>query len=208
MAERVLYELTTLSCAPLQVASLADCARGWVDDPSTRGQMLGMWRSEIGTIGQLLVLRGFREEDDLRKERNRALLASNPFNAAQVATALSIETYAPFPFLPLVRPQAYGGIFEFRTYHLKPGGLPPTLAGWEHAIEPAKAYTDHLVINMYALDGPPRITHIWGFSSVEERMRLRADHYAAGLWPPRGGPEQIAHATSTIAVAEADSPLR
>jgi len=27
---------------------------------------------------------------------------------------------------------------------------------------------------MYALDGPPRITHIWGFSSLEERAALRA----------------------------------
>jgi len=44
--------------------------------------------------------------------------------------------------------------------------LPGTMAGWRDAIEPARAYTDHLVTNMYALDSPPRITHIWGFASV------------------------------------------
>src|SRR5277367_1921714 len=55
---------------------------------------------------------------------------------------------------------AHGDVYEFRTYKLKPGGLPPTLAGWEAAIAPAREYTAHLVINMYALDGPPRITHI------------------------------------------------
>jgi hypothetical protein len=38
---------------------------------------------------------------------------------------------------------------------------------------------------MYALDGPPRITHIWGFESLEQRAALRAKFYAAGLWPLR-----------------------
>ena len=118
-----------------------------------------------------------------------------------------METYAPFPFLPPVRAHNYGRFFEFRTYHLKPGGLPSTLGAWQEAIGPAHAYTAHLVTNMYALDGPPRITHIWGFSGVDERMKLRADHYAQKLWPPKGGPEQIDRATSTIAIAESGLTL-
>jgi hypothetical protein len=60
---------------------------------------------------------------------------------------------------------------------------------------------------MYALDGPPRITHVWGFSSLEERAALRAKSYAAGIWPPKGGPENIHEATSAIALPEAYSPL-
>jgi NIPSNAP len=134
-------------------------------------------------------------------------LSSNTFNCVGIASGLSMESYASFPFLPPARPQNLGGVYEFRTYHLKPGGLPATLAGWEAAIAPAHQYTAHLVTNMYALDGPPRITHIWGFSGVDERTKLRADHYAAGLWPPKGGPQQIAQASSTIAIAEPGLPL-
>ncbi len=85
--------------------------------------------------------------------------------------------------------------------------MPPTLAGWEKAIKPAAEYTSHLAISMYALDGPPRITHIWGFESLQQRAELRAKFYAAGLWPPQGGPEQIAEATSTIALPMEPSPL-
>ena len=123
-------------------------------------------------------------------------------------SALSTDSYAAFPFLPPVRPATFGGVYEFRTYRLKPGGLPPTMAAWEKAIGPARAYTAHLVINMYALDGPPRITHVWGFGSVEQRGALRAEVYGAGVWPPAGGPDQIIEATSTIALADAHSPLR
>jgi hypothetical protein len=59
---------------------------------------------------------------------------------------------------------------------------------------------------MYALDGPPRITHIWGFADLEQRAALRARSYAAGIWPPPGGPAQIAEATSTIGLPERYSP--
>ena len=72
---------------------------------------------------------------------------------------------------------------------------------------PARAYTAHLVTNLYALDGAPRITHIWAFSSLEERAGLRGEAYASGLWPPKGGPDQILEATSTIALPDPGSPL-
>jgi hypothetical protein len=60
---------------------------------------------------------------------------------------------------------------------------------------------------MYALDGLPRITHIWGFESFEQRASLRATAYGAGVWPPKGGPENILEAMSVIALPEAFSPL-
>lgn len=203
----MLYELTTLSGHLLDIASLSECARVWMKDPAAHGELFGIWRTDIGVIGQLLILRGFTTEAELRTERDRALFSANTFNCVGLASGLSMETYAGFPFLPPVQAQQYGGVFEFRTYHLKPGGLPATLVGWEAAIAPAHEYTAHLVINMYALDGPPRITHIWGFSGVDERMKLRGDHYAAKLWPPKGGPQQIAQASSTISIAEPGLPL-
>ena len=203
-----IYELTTLSCPLLSVSEAWTGARTFIGEGDAAGELLGCWRTEIGQLGRLLLLRGFESAEELAGERRRALLSVDPFHAGGVVTAVNMESYAAFPFLPPVQPRPMGGIYEFRTYHLKPGGLPATLAGWEKAIEPAREYTSHLVINMYALDGPPRITHIWGFESLEQRAALRAKFYAAGLWPPLGGPQQIAEATSTIALSEDWSPLR
>ena len=202
-----LHELVTLSFPLLSASEVSEGARAWVAAPEATGAVLGCWRTEIGTLGRLLVLRGFESADELGRERRRALLSTNPFNAGGVVTALEMDSYVPFPFLPPVTAGAQGKVYEFRTYRLKPGGLPPTLAGWEQAIGPAHDYTAHLVINMYALDGPPRITHIWRFTSLEERASLRSKAYAAGVWPPKGGPENILEATSTIALPETWSPL-
>lgn len=201
------YELTTLSFPLLSVSKVSESANAWVAAPEATGAVLGCWRTEIGTLGRLLVLRGFERAEKLADERRRALLSANPFNAGGAVTALEMDSYAPFPFLPPVKTGERGKVYEFRTYRLKLGGLPPTLAGWEQAIDPAHEYTAHLVINMYALDGPPRITHVWGFSSLEERGSLRAHAFSAGVWPPKGGPDNILEATSTIALPEKWSPL-
>ncbi len=203
----MLCELATLSCPLLSLGQAADGAGAWVRASESKGRLLGCWRTEIGTLGRLLVLRGFETSDDMIVERRRALLSANPFGAGSVVTSLEMDSYAPFPFLPPIRTGDRGGVYEFRTYRLKPAGLSPTLAGWEAAIEPAHEYTRHLVVTMYALDGAPRITHIWGFSSLEERAALRAQAYGAAVWPPKGGPEQILEATSTIALPQKGSPL-
>jgi hypothetical protein len=203
----MLYELATLGCRLMAVGEASEGVRAWVSDPEAGGVLLGCWRTDIGTLGRLMVLRGFATRDDLAAEHKRTLLSASPFNAGSAVESLSMEGYAPFPFLPPVRPRAFGGVYEFRGYRLKPGGVAPTMAAWEAAIGPAREYTDHLVINMYALDGPVRITHIWGFESLEQRSALRAEAYAAGVWPPKGGPEEIIEATSMIGVPEGYSPL-
>ncbi|MGA7808572.1 NIPSNAP family protein [Bradyrhizobium sp.] len=199
---RELYELTTLAFPLLSASEVAKAVRDWVAMPDAVGTLLGCWRTEIGPLGRLLMLRRFDDSGALQRERHRALSSANPFNAGGVITALEMDSYMPFPFLPPARAASHDAIYEFRTYKLKPGGLAPTLAGWEAAIAPARDYTAHLVINMYALDGPPRITHVWEFENLAQRQSLRTAAYAAGIWPPKGGPENILEAVSVIALPE------
>ncbi len=203
----MVYELATLSCSLLALDETADRAHAWVHGDQAKGQFLGSWATELGTLGRLLVLRGFETQERCNAERRRALLSADPFHAGDAVRTLEMDSYAPFSFLPPVSPGDWGGVYEFRTYRLRPGGLGPTLAGWEAALEPAREYTEHLVINMYALDGAPRITHIWGFASLAQRAELRKRAYGTGVWPPKGGPEQILEATSTIALPRDGSPL-
>ncbi len=203
----MLYELATLSCHLLAVGRVAQGAASWAEEPEAGGVLLGCWRTEIGPLGRVLVLRAFAEPQDMTTERRRALMSDDPFRGGGAITALEMDSYAPFPFLPEATVAGRGGLYEFRTYRLKPGGLPPTLAAWEAAIAPAQEYTRHLVTNLYALDGPPRITHVWAFDSLEQRAHLRETHYANGTWPPKGGPDQIAEAMSVMALPVAGQAL-
>lgn len=80
-------------------------------------------------------------------------------------TALEMDTCISFPVLPPAPAAIHDAVYEF----LKPGGLPPTLAGREAAIAAGKDDTAHLMINMYALDGPSRITHVWRHATQQQR---------------------------------------
>ncbi|GEB48104.1 NIPSNAP family protein [Streptomyces cacaoi] len=129
------------------------------------------------------MLRAFRDDAELARERMRARGSRHPFGAGEHLTDLTQQSFAPFPFVPPVRTGAFGPVYEVRDYHLRPGGLPATLAGWRRAL-PARHRVDPLTVVMYALDGPDRIVQIWPFESLDERVALRRTLYTDGVWPP------------------------
>lgn len=203
----MLYELVTLSSHILKLPEVIANAEAYLNHPETTGCRLGAWTSENGRLGSVRILRGFADAEELSQERTRALHHANPFGAAGSTCTIEMESYAGFPFLPPVEPGSFGRYYEFRTYWLRPGGLTPTIAAWQAAM-PERSKRSPLTVNMYALDGVPRITHIWPWESLDERIAIRAKSFADGIWPPVGGPENFYEATSTIWIPTINSPLR
>jgi hypothetical protein len=200
----MIYEFAQFSAKLFAAGKLAERIAFHVRDTEGAGTMLGSWTTDVGPLRQLLVLRGF--PDAQMADRSRTMLCTNPFGAADLIDAMTLDSYAPFPFLPPVAPGAYGGVYEFRTYLLRTGGLAPTIEGWRQAM-PERARVSPLTIAMHALGGAPRILHIWPYASPDVRVAIRKDIYAAGIWPPPGGPEQIAEGSSWLAYPTASSPL-
>jgi hypothetical protein len=202
----VRYELAVLSFRLLDLETAAAGILPWVTSPDARGRLLGCWQTENGPLGRLFVLRGFTDDRELAQERMRARGSVSPFGAGEHLTDLSMQSFAPFPFVPPVRTGHFGPVYEIRDYHLRPGGLPPTIDGWRQAL-PARHLIDPITVVMYALDGPDRIIQIWPFHGLDARVDIRRDLYAQGLWPPPGGPQQILEATSIITWPTEFSPL-
>lgn len=203
----MLYEIATLTLKLGTMGGAVAAVDAWVKDGAARGRLLGSWTSEIGPLNQLIVLRGFDDEAGLAAERRRGMLAANPFNLADHLTDLTMESYAPFPFMAPVEPGSYGKVYEIRTYRPKFGGMQPTIDAWADAV-PARAKLSPLVIAMYALDGAPRFTHIWPFASLDARAAIRAESVAVGAWPPKGGPAWLTtDMRSVVALPTATSPL-
>ncbi len=153
----MLYELAKLT---LQIGSTPRALAGikdFVTDKSAKGTLLGCWASEIGELNQVAVLRGFSDVEALRVERKRVLESSNPFGCLDLLTRLETDSYAPFPDVPPVEIGAFGPIYEIRTYMLKPGRLPQTIAAWRAALPARLALSRNLIV-MHTIDGPPRFT--------------------------------------------------
>lgn len=201
------YEIATLTLRLGKAGTAVAAIDAAFKSGDAKGQLLGCWASEIGMLNQIILLRGFPDEAALRTERERMLANGNPFGCGEDIAALDFDSYAPFPFLPPIKPGRYGAVYEFRTYKLKHGGVPATIAAWEAAI-PERVKLSPLVIAMYALDGPPRFTHIWPFESMNQRAEVRAESVAKGIWPPKGGPQWLTgEMMSMIALPTAISPL-
>ncbi len=200
------YELATLflpmGTAPRAVAGVpAFAAEG-------RGELLGMWMADIGRLNRMFVLRGFEDAESLLAERKRTHESASPFGCGDVLADLSLESYEPFPFMKPVRPGSYGGVYEFRTYPFRiGGGYPETAAKWEEAL-PAREKFSQCLIAMRALDGTPRFLNIWPYADIAARGKARAESVAAGVWPPKGGPDWLkSDMESVVAVPAAGSPL-
>lgn len=203
----MLYELATLSIRLGTAAKVVAGIDSYVGEPDAKGRLLGCWATEIGPLNRFIVLRGFADADELAAERKRTLNTTNPFHCGEALNGLTLESYAPFPFLPPVETGKFGGVYEIRTYALKLGGVGPTIAAWEAAM-PERQKISPLSIAMYALDGAPRFTHIWPYSSADARAAARGESVAKGVWPPKGGPDWLTgEMHSTLAVPAAISPL-
>jgi hypothetical protein len=201
------YEIATLTTTLGAAAKAAPAIESFCGEGGARGRLLGCWSTELGPLNQLLVLRGFDTAEDLTLERQRVLDTTSPFGCAEWLTAMELDSYIPFPGFPPVQPGAFGKVYEIRTYRLKPGGLPQTVAAWQRAV-PARRELSPLTIAMHAVDGPPRFTHVWPYASLEARGAIRAEAIARGIWPPQGGPAWLTgNMRSTIGLPTAHSPL-
>jgi hypothetical protein len=206
------YELATLTLPFGTAGQAATQVQAFATAPDATGELLGCWFTDIGTLNQMLVLRGFADLASLQAERERTQRAASPFGCGEIYQRLELTSYRGFPWMKPVRPSAESGlagpVYEIRTYGIKPGGTQPTIDLWEQYVPP-RAKLSPCVVAMVALDGPPRFTNIWAYPSLDVRSQVRADSVAQGLWPPKGGPSHLTtEMVSTIALPTAVSPLK
>lgn len=206
------YELATLTLPFGSAAQASANVAAYVSAPGARGELLGCWFSDIGTLNQMIVLRGFADLETLAAERERTQLSADPFGCGATALKIDQQSYRGFPWMKPVRPSSESGIsgpvYEIRTYGIKTGGVQKTIDLWQEYL-PARAELSPCVIAMVALDGPLRFTNIWAYPTIEARSQIRADAVAQGIWPPKGGPAWLTtDMQSTIALPTAVSPLK
>ena len=202
----MIYDFVTLDIVLGQSAPAQAAVAAYMASPANTGTYLGLWESDIGRFGRHYLLRAYADRVALDAERRALMLSPDPFGLGATLAALSLEAYALFPDQPDVQPGAHGRVYEFREYHQVPGGLSRSIPAWADAL-PVRQPLSPVLAVMYALDGPPRMLHIVPWQSLDERAAMRKQLAAAGIWPPKGGPQQVAKGEISIAVPVAGSPL-
>lgn len=201
-----LYDLTTLQIAVTAHASTLQALERAL--PAAGGRLLGCWTSDVGMLNQVFVLRAFDDPAALWAAREALLAGEAPLGVGEGLESVDAGTYAPFPFLPPIAPGRHGRCYELRTYGLKHGRLPATIAAWRDAV-PARSRISPLVGALHALDGTlPRFLNIWAYPSADARAAARTEAVSQKVWPPVGGPANLTQMRSTLAVPAPFSPLQ
>jgi hypothetical protein len=204
------FELITFTVRVRTVADALVRIEAELAKPEVGGVLMGCWASEIGQLNQITVLRGFDDESLRQVERERFLLGGGAFGINELITDLRIENYTLFPFLEPMSTGPHGPFYELRVYDLFSSGLQPTLDGWSKAIEArtAEQYSP-VYAAFYATDGAlPRYLHIWPWTTLEQRLQVRTQAVADGVWPPENSGPQLRDMRSTIYLPAKFSPLQ
>jgi NIPSNAP protein len=202
------YDLTTITVRPATHAKALPRIEEFLNGFSAKGEFLGCLYSELGALNRILLIHRYDSDADLNADRKRIVENTNPYGAGEFITGLAMNTFAMFPFVPALKAGQYGPIFEVRDYLIKPEGLAFTLQAWERKL-PERVKLSPMIGALYAIGGPTlRFVHIWPYSSLDERARIRAKAIETGLWPPPGGPDQLLVMQSDIFLPAAFSPIR
>jgi NIPSNAP protein len=199
------YDVTIITVRPAtHPKALSVLERVLMNDPG----LLACWYSEIGALNQILIIRSMTDPKAELEARMAVLKSKSPFEVGEFMTGMTMDTFIAFDFLPPMQPGAYGPFYEVRSYVLKTGGLEPTIELWRKAV-PARNKISPLLTAMSSVTGAvTRFTHIWPYKSLEERGRLRAKAMDEGVWPPPGGPDQLAVQQTDIYLPASFSPIR
>jgi len=118
------------------------------------------------------------------------------------------EILVPFSFLPDVRPGKVGPVFELRYYTLKPGTLPDTAKGWEAKVPERTKLSPLVVAGGVEFGQANGFIHIWAYSSMDQRMKIRDEARQKGVWPPPGGADRLLTQENKILLPASFSPLQ
>lgn len=199
------YDVTILAVRPgTHPQALAVLGKNLPND----GSLLACWYSDIGAVNQILLIRTMTDPAAALDARQAALKEKSPFGVGEFITAMAMDTYVSFDFMPPMRPGEFGPCYEVRTYRLKPDGLAPTIELWRKAV-PGRTAVSPLLAAMTSVTGAvTRFMHIWPYKSFDERARLRDKAVADSVWPPPGGPSHLLSQQVDIYLPASFSPMR
>ena len=149
-------------------------------------ELLGMFRTEIGPLNQLVQL--WKYTNLAERERVAAAVAAEgtwPPAISEHLVGMRTEILNPVAYVPELMPGTLGPYYELRTYAIPLGGLPGMMSVWERAM-PTRSVLGCPVGGIWStvIGELNRLHHLWPYPSLEEREAIRRKVRAGGNWPP------------------------
>ena len=205
----MIYEIRTYRIAP---GSLAEVEKRYGEAYEYRkkySELTAFWHTEIGPLNEIVHVWGYKDLAERARLRGEAAKDPNwPPKIREFVRAMRSEIVVPFTFVPEVRPGKVGPIFELRYYTLKPGTLPDVATGWEAKLPERMKLSPVVLAGGVEFGTANGFVHIWAYSSLDARAKVRDEARQKGVWPPPGGSDRLLTQENKILLPSAFSPLQ
>ena len=202
----MIYDMRTYILKPGSMAAVQAIYEKSLPVRGKYSQVGAFFRSEIGTLNQLVHIWPYDDLDHM--ERARAEASADPSGLwpppglMDYIVSMESDLLRPLSFMKdWDGPQTLGNIYELRIYSLLPGHTPDVIKTWTEKI-PARLEFSPIAgcwVPLSAGSKQNRLYHLWPYEDFADRVEKRAASTASGKWPPDKG-QHYTHQESRLLV--------
>ena len=185
----MIYELRTYD---LKLRALPEVIKRFgdsIEKRQTLSTMVAFWYTEIGPLNQ--IIHCWQYEDAAERSRVRSEAVKQdwwPPNIGEFILKQTVELFIPWDNSPLLTPGKHGPYYEMRSYLIQPGLMGQTKARWAIKLGERTARSPLAVVMEGDVGTASKLVHIWPYQSLDERIKIRNQAKADGVWPPKNEP--------------------
>jgi hypothetical protein len=206
----MIYEFRTYTLKPRSLAEVEKRYGEAYEYRKKYSPLAAFWHTEVGPLNEIIHVWGYADLAERARIRAEAAKDPNwPPKIREFVIDQDVEVVTPFPFIPDIKPDTVGPIFEIRRYSLTPGSLPGVMKRWEGSIGARAKLSPVVLAGGVEFGAANRFIHIWAYKSMDQRLAIREQARKAGVWPPPGGGgDELLAQTNKIVMPSSFSPLQ
>ena len=183
----MIYEIRTYMMKVGSVPKVIELFAEGIEKREELSPLAAFWWTEIGPCNQIIHIWPYENLDERARVRAESVKLDDwPPKITEYLVDMRSEIFKPFPFIPAFQPGEYGPCYEMRYYDMAPRSIPNSMEAWKEAA-PECMKRSPIVAAMYTdLGTLNKMVHIWGYTDLDERRKIRLKAEADGVWPPKG----------------------
>jgi hypothetical protein len=181
----MIYELRTYDLKTRRLGEFEKRFEEALEKRSKYSPLGAFWHSEIGLLNQVVQVWPYDSLDEC--VRVRAAVDRDKVWPAQLAECVleaHCDLMSPLAISPPLAPCNVGPYFEMRTYTYVSGELPTLINNWEKAIDVRLPFGPVTALWISVAGALNKFVHIWPYRTLNDRMDIRHQAEATGLYPP------------------------
>ena len=184
--KQMIHEIRTYNLKPRSIELFGENTKAKLTKRLEYSALGGFWYTEMGPLNQVVHIWPYDDLNERAKIRRRATADGVwPPDNDNLIMDMRSDIMIPAPFMKPMGPSCIGPIYEMRIYTYRPRDIPLVLQAWSDCIEDRESYSA-LGGCWYSDVGElNKFVHLWGYKSLEERAKIRAEVIESGVWPPR-----------------------